>query len=392
MRNEYDVIVVGARVAGASTAMLLARQGHQVLLLDRATMPSDALSTHAILRTGVLQLTRWGLIDRIVASGAPPIRQTTLGFGADRIHFDIRDDFGIESLYAPRRFVLDDILVQAAAEAGVHFVAGAGVNGLLWDRDGAVNGVIAGHGDNTTTHHARMVIGADGVHSRIARRVNSRIQHHHPPRNTIHYAYYTGIETPGFWFQFTPGVNAGVIPTNNGEACVFVGRPVDRLEAFRSDPEGEFHRLLHKAGSDLAETVAEGSRTSGFRGTPGLAGFLRQTSGPGWALVGDAGYTKDPISAHGISDALRDAELCARAVGGSLRNPEQASQHLSEYQRIRDVLSLPMYRESKTLAGYGWSPEEASTRMRRISQMVRDECDLLVSLHGWSDVGSAVVV
>jgi flavin-dependent dehydrogenase len=392
MRYDYDAIVVGARVAGASTAMLLARQGYQVLLLDRATMPSDTLSTHAILRTGVLQLTRWGLIDRVAASGAPPIGQTTLGFGADRILFDLRDHFGVESLYAPRRFVLDDILVQAAVEAGVHFLAGVGVKDLVRDREGTVNGVIAGHGDTTTTYQARMVVGADGTHSRIARLVNSRIQHHHPPRNTVHYAYFSGIETPGFWFQFTPGVNAGVIPTNNSEACVFVGRSIDGLGPFRSDPEGEFHRLLRKAGSDLAETVAEGSRTSGFRGTPGLAGFLRQAWGPGWALVGDAGYTKDPISAHGISDAFRDAELCARAVDAGLRDPEQASQYLTEYQRVRDLLSLPMYRESKALAGYGWGPQEASTRMRRISQMVRDECDLLVSLPGWANVGSAIAI
>jgi flavin-dependent dehydrogenase len=183
-----------------------------------------------------------------------------------------------------------------------------------------------------------------------------------------------------------------VIPTNNSEACVFVGRSIDGLGPFRSDPEGEFHRLLRKAGSDLAETVAEGSRTSGFRGTPGLAGFLRQAWGPGWALVGDAGYTKDPISAHGISDAFRDAELCARAVDAGLRDPEQASQYLTEYQRVRDLLSLPMYRESKALAGYGWGPQEASTRMRRISHMVRDECDLLVSLPGWANVGSAIAI
>jgi flavin-dependent dehydrogenase len=355
-------------------------------------MPSDTLSTHAILRTGVLQLTRWGLIDRVIASGAPPIRRTTLGFGAERIHFDLRDDFGIESLYAPRRIVLDDILVQAAVEAGAEFFAGVAVKELVWDRAGNVNGVIAGNGENTITCNARLVVGADGVNSRVADLVGSRMLHEHPPLNTVHYAYYTGIEVPGFWFQFTPGVNAGAIPTNHGEACVFVARSVDRLETFRSDPESEFHRLLHEAGSDLADAVREGSRTSGFRGTPGLPGFLRQASGPGWALVGDAGYTKDPISAHGISAGLRDAELCARAIDNALRNPEEARQHLSEYQRLRDQLSLPMHRESKALAEYGWGPEEASTRMRRISQLVRDECDFLVSLPGWSDVGSGVVV
>jgi flavin-dependent dehydrogenase len=388
MTYDYDVIVVGARVAGASTAMLLARQGHRVLLIDRASMPSDTVSTHAILRTGVLQLTRWGLIDRVIASGVPPIRQITLGFGAERIHFDLRDDFGIEFLCAPRRFVLDSILANASVEAGADFIAGVSAKELLRDRAGRVSGVVAGRGESRITWRARFVVGADGVNSRVAALVGSRLLHRHPPLNTVHYAYYTGIEAPGFWFQFTPGVNAGVIPTNHQEACVFVGRSVDRLETFRSDPESEFRRLLREAGSDLADAVRGGSRTNGFRGTPGLPGFLRQAWGPGWALVGDAGYTKDPISAHGISAALRDAELCARAIDNALRNPERASRHLGEYQRLRDGLALPMYRESKALAGYRWGPSEASTRMRRISQQVREECDVLVSLPGWPQVAS----
>ena len=144
MSNDYDVIVVGARVAGASTAMLLARHGHSVLLLDRATMPSDTVSTHALLRTGVLQLTRWGLADRVLGAGAPPIRQVMLGFGDERIGFDLKDDFGIESLLAPRRIVLDAILVRAALETGVDFVGGTSVKDLLRDRHGRVFGVVAG--------------------------------------------------------------------------------------------------------------------------------------------------------------------------------------------------------------------------------------------------------
>ena len=142
-RSGHDVIVVGARVAGASTAMLLARQGHGVLLLDRATMPSDTMSTHAVLRTGVLQLTRWGLVDRVVAAGTPPIRKIVLGFGDDRIRFDVRDEFGIDSLYGPRRIVLDEILLRAAIEAGVDFLDGTAVKDVLRDPEGRVTGVTA---------------------------------------------------------------------------------------------------------------------------------------------------------------------------------------------------------------------------------------------------------
>ena len=390
MSNDYDVIVVGARVAGASTAMLLARQGHRVLLLDRATMPSDTVSTHALLRSGVLQLTRWGLADRVLGAGTPPIRQIMLGFGDERVDFDLKDDFGIESLLAPRRIVLDALLVQAAVEAGVEFVGGTSVKDLLRDRSGRVLGVIAGRTDDSATYRAPMVIGADGVRSRVAGLVDARDYRSHPPTNAVHYAYFTGVDVPGFWFQFTPGINAGVIPTNNDEACVFVGRPRNRLHAFTADAEGEFHRLLAEAGADLARTVEAGIRTGGFRGTSGLPGFFRQAWGQGWALVGDAGYTKDPISAHGISDALRDAELCARAVDGALRAPDRAAELLSAYQTLRDDLSLPMFRESRALAGYGWSAMEASTRMRAVSESVRAECDALVSLPDWSGVRTPV--
>ena len=157
----------------------------------------------------------------------------------------------------------------------------------------------------------------------------------HAPTNAINYAYYRGVEATGFWFQFTPGVNAGIIPTNENLCCVFVARASERMADFSVDPETEFNRLLRQGGADLWGVVAAGSRVSEFRGTS-LPGFLRQAWGPGWALVGDAGYTKDPISAHGISDGLRDAELCARAVDRALSYPGDVSAAMSEYQQTRD--------------------------------------------------------
>ena len=344
------------------------------------------MSTHAVLRTGVLQLTRWGLIDEVVAAGTPPIRSIVLGFGDDRIRFDVRDEFGIDTLYGPRRIVLDEILLRAAVEAGVDFMDATSVKDLLHDPGGRVTGVIAGRAGDVSSHRARVVIGADGVWSRVARLVGAEILRSHPPLNAAHYAYFTGVDAPGFWFQFTPGTNAGVIPTNDGRSCVFVARPRDRLAAFGADPDGEFHRLLSEAGADLAEAVGAGTRAEAFRGTPGLPGFLRRPWGPGWALVGDAGYTKDPISAHGISDALRDAELCARAVDGALRRPDRAADLMDGYQAVRDTLSVPLYEESRALAGYGWTAQEASARMRAISDVVRMECEMLSALPEWPGV------
>ncbi len=380
MSDYFDVIVVGARVAGASTAMLLAQQGHHVLVMDRAPMPSDTVSTHAMLRTGVLQLSRWGLLDRVIDSGAAPIREITLGFGRERISFEVRSSHGIDTLYAPRRVVLDRILLEAAQSSGAEFFGETRLTGVRRDEDGNICGVAAERSGEVLELDARMVIGADGVWSRVANLVQAPIQRGHRPTNAVHYAYYRDVRQRGFWFQFTPGVNAGIIPTNDDLCCVFVGRPSREVAAFRADPEAEFHRLLRMAGSDLAERVSAGSRVSQFRGTKGLPGQIRKPFGPTWALVGDAGYTKDPISAHGISDALRDAELCARAVDRAIRRPEEAVEAMSEYQQIRDELSSVMFGESEALAAYHWEADEASARMRLISQAVREECDALMSL------------
>jgi flavin-dependent dehydrogenase len=209
--------------------------------------------------------------------------------------------------------------------------------------------------------------------------------------NTVHYAYFDGIDFDGFWFQFTPGVNAGIIPTNDNQSLVFAGRPAGLRQRFLSDPDREFQRLLGVGGADLAERVANGRRATNFRGTNGLAGFMRRPWGPGWALVGDAGYTKDPVSAHGISDALRDAELCARAVDLALREPGETVTAMIRYEGLRNALSSRMFEESRALAGFRWSAPEASARMRRISDDVRSECEALVSLPEWAPVRSGLV-
>jgi flavin-dependent dehydrogenase len=377
MRYDYDVIVVGGRVAGASTAMLLARRGHRVLLVDRARMPSDTVSTHALLRTAVLQLTRWGLLSEVAGSGAPAIREIMLGFGDERIPFGIKEEHGVSELYAPRRVVLDAIILAAAVDAGAEFTPGTRVTGLERDSQGRVVGARL---DDRTTVGARYVVGADGIHSRVVAAVGAEVLESHPPVNAVHYAYYVGVDVPGYWFQFTPGVNAGMIPTNDGAVCVFAGRPRGELGRFRAAPDAEFRRLLVKAGQDLAERVAAGTRVTPYRGTSGLPGFVRKPWGAGWALVGDAGYSKDPISAHGISGATRDAELCANAIDEALQDPDREASAFRQYQARRDALSAPLYREATALAHYGWTAGEASERMRRVSDAVREECRAMASL------------
>ncbi|HSJ72573.1 MAG TPA: NAD(P)/FAD-dependent oxidoreductase, partial [Acidimicrobiia bacterium] len=332
---------------------------------------------------GVLQLARWGILDRIIDAGTPPIRHVTLGFGDERIPFRVREELGVDTFYAPRRYILDSILLNVARETGCDVREGLSVKDLLWDTVGRVVGVVAHCGGSVESITARYVIGADGHKSRVADLAGSSVRRSHPATNAVSYAYYSGVDIPGFWFQFTPGVNTGLIPTNDDQCLVFAGRPTELHQRFSTDPEGEFMRLLEHGGADMADRVRAGTRVGRFHGTNGVSGLLRQAWGPGWALVGDAGYTKDPISAHGISDALRDAELCARAISGALHNPEREREALDWYETLRDSMSMRLFEESEALARFEWGPEEASARMRVISDEVRAESETMISLPAW---------
>jgi flavin-dependent dehydrogenase len=346
---RYDAIVVGARCAGAATAMLLARAGARVLVLDRDAEGADTLSTHALMRGAVMQLARWGVLPRIVAAGTPPVRQTTFAYGPDRTVLDIGASHGVDALYAPRRTVVDPALVAAARAAGADVRFETAVQRLLFAPDGRVSGVEAVSGGRRLEFAAGIVIGADGRRSTVARRVEAATHVTTDHAGAALYAYVAGLADRGYRWHYAPGVGSGAIPTNDGLHCVFVSVPPQRYrQEIRRDPIAGFAAALAEADPGLAAEVAAGrivSRPLGFAGEPG---FLRQSHGPGWALVGDAGYFKDPITAHGITDALRDAELLARAV------IEGGGAALASYQETRDALSLPLLRVTDAIAAYDW--------------------------------------
>jgi 2-polyprenyl-6-methoxyphenol hydroxylase-like FAD-dependent oxidoreductase len=358
--------------------MLLARRGHRVLMVDRAPAGADTTSTHAVLRSGVLQLKRWGLLDQVIDAGAPAIPRVTLGFGSELVPIDLSDDYGVDTLYAPRRTVLDPILVGAAVEAGAEYVDRCRAKSIVQD-SGTVRGVVLDAGNGEVTVSARVVIGADGAWSKMAKWVDASPYTEYPATNTVYYAYYRAIETQGVYFQFTPGVTAGLIPTNDDLVCVYGGWPSEKTTAFHDEPDAAFTSIVGSAHPLLEEAMSGGTRVSQFRGIQGLAGFLRKPGGPGWALVGDAAYTKDPVSAHGISDALRDAELCACAVDVSLTDPGETAAAFDRYQQLRDELSMGMLAWSSELAAYQWDEARASTLMKNLSGAVKAECEALVS-------------
>jgi flavin-dependent dehydrogenase len=365
MTPEYDAIVVGARCAGSPTAMLLARSGHRVLLVDRATFPSDTLSTHAIHAPGVAALRRWGLLDDVIATGCPPLAKYSFDFGFFTITGTPRPRDGSSVGYAPRRFLLDTILLDAAAAAGAEVQEHFSVDELLVE-DGVVLG-IHGHDANgtATTHRARVVVGADGRQSRVARAVGAEQYLEKPRLQWAYYTYWRDLPVDGFTTVIRPDRGWGAFPTNDGLTLVVVGWPYAEAAAYKADIESNYLRTLDLA-PEFAARVRAATRAEAFAGGA-VPNFLRKPYGPGWALVGDAGYTKDPITAQGMSDAFRDAELCAGALDASLRGSSSFGDAMSAYQLTRDAEVLPIYEFTTQLATLAPPPPEVGQLLAAVA-------------------------
>jgi 2-polyprenyl-6-methoxyphenol hydroxylase-like FAD-dependent oxidoreductase len=357
MTEPYDVIVVGARCAGSPTAMLLARRGHRVLVVDRATFPSDTMSTHMIHAPGVAALRRWGLDGRVAATGCPPITTYSFDFGDFSLIGSPRPVEGNAVAYAPRRTVLDAILVDAAAEAGAEIREGFTVDGLLTE-DGRVVG-IRGHDRNGTraTERAAVVVGADGIHSLVAEAVDAPRYNEHPTLEAGYYAYWRGVPSTGFEVWIRPERSFATIATNDGLTCLVVTWPRSELVANRADVEGNYMRTLDLA-PELAARVAAGERVTRIVGTGHLPNFYRRPYGPGWALVGDAGYHKDPCTAQGISDGFRDAGLLAGGLGEVLAGRALFDDAMAAYQRTRDEATSAMFELTLEFASLEPPPPE----------------------------------
>jgi 2-polyprenyl-6-methoxyphenol hydroxylase-like FAD-dependent oxidoreductase len=381
-RRRYDAVVVGARPAGAATGMLLARAGLRVLIVDRSEYGADTMSTHALMRGGVLQLSRWGLLDQVITAGTPPVRQATFYIGADRITIAIKPADGVDALYAPRRTILDPILADAAKEAGAELRYGVTVKALERDTAGRVTGII-GHdrSGRPVTAHAPLTVGADGMGSRVAHWVGAGADRLGAAAGSVTYGYFPGVPVDGYEWFFRPGAAAGAIPTNHGQTCVFAATTRERFrrELVRDATTG-FRRLLADAAPELADRLAGTLPAGPLRRFPGRLGHLRRAAGPGWALVGDAGYFKDPITAHGLTDALRDAELLARAVTAVHTGGESDEEVLlTDYQATRDRLSLPLFAVTDAIAAYTWDALEVDALLKQLSTAMADEVDAILA-------------
>ncbi|WP_433522236.1 MULTISPECIES: NAD(P)/FAD-dependent oxidoreductase [Nocardia] len=354
----YDVIVVGTRVAGSPLAMLLARKGYRVLAVDRATFPSDTPSTHYIHQAGLGMLKSWGLLDEVVASGCPPIRHLNFSYTDIVIKgfADVAAD-GIDAVYCPRRTVLDKILVDAAGNAGVEVIHGFSVTELVFDEDRVV-GIRGRIRDGAEQEfRAGLVIGADGSNSTVAKAVGTEVYEGSPAACFVYYSYYEGVD---WGMQHRTGFGEQQFaswPTNDGLALVAVMRKRDRFRDFRTDPDAGVQEIVDQIDPEIGARLRDtGKRVEQFRPMLYPDNYRRRSYGPGWALVGDAGYHKDPFTGWGITDAFKYAQLLADLVDAGLSGARPLDEALAEYQVERDAQSASTYELTQSISELSLTP------------------------------------
>ena len=376
-RESHDVIVVGAHAAGAATALLLARAGVSTLVVDDGDPSSHPPSTNALTRGGVAQLARWDLLAAVVAAGTPPLRRTTLRYGDETVVISLKPSHGVDALYAPRPSVLDPLLLRAAVDAGAAVDLHSSMADLLV-RHGRVSGVriVTADGDRVDLG-SQLVIGADGIRSGVAQRVGSTFSRVGQHTAAMTYAYWPDVTTDGFEWIFRPNASSGVIPTNGGVACVFASASPTRIGDGGVDVIQE---IVAEGAPSLARRLHDPPSPVDARTWMGHHGFIRRSHGPGWALAGAAGYYQDPISAHGLTDALRDAELLARAVSDGLGDDVSLDGALEEYESMRDRLSIQRFDVVDRIASHRWDGAEMARLQLQLSSAMANEVEVLAAL------------
>ncbi|BBA96677.1 putative hydroxylase [Actinacidiphila reveromycinica] len=362
----YDAIVVGARCAGSATALLLARAGHRVLMVDRASFPSDTMSTLYIQQRGVAHLRRWGLLDR-VAARCPALDRVSYTIGAVRLEGCSRPVDGVGAAYAPRRSTLDALLVEAAVAAGVEFRPSCTLDGLLRDEDDRVTGVRLRSRGVRCEERARLVVGADGMRSTLAELAGARTLIEDEPKTCVYYAFWDGA-ADHFELYEAQDRWIGAVPTDDGQTLVQAYFPQHEYARVRTDAQAAYLEAVRATAPDLHARMLDGGCTERLRGTGHQRNFFREAAGPGWALVGDAGHHRDSITARGITHAFLQAQMLADRVAGTTEDAPRLDLALRSYARERYDALIDDYHDTLSTARLS-VPEH---RVRMIAEVARD--------------------
>lgn len=340
---EYDTVIVGGRVAGGSLALLLARQGRRVVVVDRDGFPSDTLSTHLVPAIMVPYLERLGVLDDLLRAGFQPLTRTRTYVGECVFEGPAAPGGGFA--LAPRRDVLDALVLERAREAGAEVLTRTRAERLLRDDGGTVVGVAVAGEDGARELRGRVVVGADGKSSKVAEWVEAEKYEAVPALRPGYYGYFHGVaplHEPTLELFFGGDVLGFLFPMRPDEDCLVLELQPEDWETFRSDPKRALlERFAELPGMRrrLANAMLEGQ----VKGARGVDNYFRVPFGPGWALTGDAAYLKDPSTGLGMGDALAQSFLLVEALGRFLDGADW-NETMAEYQQARDELMMPLYR------------------------------------------------
>jgi flavin-dependent dehydrogenase len=386
----YDLIVVGARVAGAATGLLAARAGLRVLVADRATFPSDTLSTNYIHQPGCARLARWGVLDRIIASGCPPIPTTRFQVHDVVVEGGVSGYLGQVAAYAPRRVVIDTILVDVARSAGAEVREGYATTGIIKENGRVVGVELQGPDRKVRQERARLVVGADGMRSTIARLVGAGIVVQDPKMTCAYYTFWQGLNA-GYELYEGEGSWVGAVPTNDS-VLVATYFPQSEFDRVRANAVKAHLAAVESTAPTLFARMQSARQIDRLWGTGDQQNFFRTASGPGWALVGDAGHHKDSITARGITDALAQAELLVSRIAGELSSPERTDAALARFSVDRDDLMMPGYRATLAVAKL----DDQGPRLAMLRAVAADsKCtkiyfDVVAGIRPYGDLESAL--
>jgi flavin-dependent dehydrogenase len=376
----YDAIIVGARCGGSATGMLLARQGHSVLVVDRAEFPSDTWSTHFIHAAGTELLKRWGALDRLKALDVPIYDGITLNTESGQM--STADLFGPADVCSPRRTDLDLTLSELAAAAGAEVRLGVTATEVVRGDDGRLTGVrLRDAAGNVTEESARVVVGADGRTGIVGKSIDPPTRDAHEMHGAAVYAYFDDLDDAVEEVAFTDGTFLFIFPTKSRAACIGAAFNVEHEEAAKADPEGVFWRNIESVPG-WADRVKRATRDGRWRLGELREGWFRHAGGAGWALVGDAACLKDPLAGHGITDSFLGAELLARAVdeamaaGGAPSNFDAA---LARYDDALWRLLRPVYEATRDAATYNHSADQMLAKQAELGNKIGEEAAIVLA-------------
>jgi flavin-dependent dehydrogenase len=351
-KMDYDVIIVGARVAGSVLATRLGQLGNRVLLLEKGNFPSDTLSTSFFRAPALRIFEKIGVLDE-VKSAAPSLEILWNYIDGHVLSEPVdAEEEHLRFFICERRITLDWILFQRLSrEPHVELRQGANVQDLIW-QNGQVAGVRWRERDGVHTASARVVIGADGLYSSIANILNPVYETFFPVQRCIYYTYFHGLdslEVPTAEHHFVGDSLTYVFPTDANLTMVAVSLPIGDFLSFKKEP---LKRLMDHLESLplLSSRLARAEICEEIKGAGNIPGYQRMSCGPGWALVGDAHQVMDPWSGMGIDHAATHADFLADSLNGWLKGITTWELAMSEYHGKCRNWSAKSYNRTCTYA------------------------------------------